>query len=43
MRDAPLHDTAWHQGRNPHRRRIGVLGWSLLGLLLLALLTLWPR
>ncbi|MFG2297169.1 hypothetical protein [Streptomyces sp. NPDC048603] len=43
MEDVPHHDTEWRQGRNPHRRRIGVLGWALLGLLLFALLTLWPR
>jgi hypothetical protein len=33
---------AWCQGRNPQRQKIGVLGWALLALLLIALLTLAP-
>ncbi|MEU1594500.1 hypothetical protein ABZ468_16925 [Streptomyces sp. NPDC005708] len=33
---------AWRQGRNPQRQKIGVLGWALLALLLIALLTLAP-
>jgi hypothetical protein len=33
----------WRQGRNPQRRRIGVLGWALLVLLVVALFTLGPR
>ncbi|MGA4843759.1 hypothetical protein [Streptomyces sp. G45] len=34
---------AWPQGRDPRRRKVGALGWSLLVLLLVALFTLWPR
>ncbi|MER5883987.1 hypothetical protein ABT160_09175 [Streptomyces sp. NPDC001941] len=33
---------SWPQGRNPHRRRIGPLGWALLVLLVVALFTLAP-
>ncbi|MEU1075903.1 MULTISPECIES: hypothetical protein [unclassified Streptomyces] len=42
--DRDPHDVdAWPQGRNPHRRSVGVLGWSLLLLLLLALFLFGPR
>ncbi|MEU9984193.1 hypothetical protein [Streptomyces sp. NPDC050856] len=43
MADTPHGDGAWPQGRNPQRRGIGVLGWALLVLLVVALLTLGPR
>jgi hypothetical protein len=43
MGDAPHEDPPWPQGRNPHRRKIGVLGWALLVLLGVALFTLAPR
>ncbi|MEV8480345.1 WhiB family transcriptional regulator, partial [Streptomyces sp. NPDC051173] len=31
--DAPHEAGAWHQGRDPRRRRIGIVGWTLLVLL----------
>ncbi|MFE9558202.1 hypothetical protein ACFYMW_30785 [Streptomyces sp. NPDC006692] len=43
MGDNPHEASAWHQGRNPRRRKIGILGWALLVLLMAALFTLWPR
>jgi hypothetical protein len=43
MGDAPHEVNAWRQGRNPQRRKIGVLGWALLVLLIVALFTLGPR
>jgi hypothetical protein len=43
MGDAPHEVNAWRQGRNPQRRKIGVLGWALLVLLVVALFTLAPR
>ncbi|WP_438297578.1 hypothetical protein [Streptomyces sp. HUAS TT7] len=42
MGDAPREVNEWPQGRNPRRRGIGVLGWALLILLMVALFTLWP-
>ncbi|MEU4350212.1 hypothetical protein [Streptomyces sp. NPDC023838] len=42
--DRDAHDVGgWPQGRNPHRRKIGVLGWSLLILLMLVLFIVGPR
>ncbi|MFV0126476.1 hypothetical protein ACLGI4_01940 [Streptomyces sp. HMX112] len=43
MGGTPHGDGAWPQGRDPQRRRIGVLGWALLVLLVVAPLTLGPR
>ncbi|MFI0714466.1 hypothetical protein ACH4SK_28290 [Streptomyces inhibens] len=42
MEGTPHEVGEWHQGRNPQRRKIGVLGWALLILLMVALFTLWP-
>ncbi|MFH8561755.1 hypothetical protein [Streptomyces sp. NPDC017988] len=42
MRDEAHGLGAGHQGRDPRRGGIGVLGWALLALLVVALLTLWP-
>ncbi|WP_256096869.1 hypothetical protein [Streptomyces agglomeratus] len=42
MGDTPHEAGEWPQGRNPQRRKTGVLGWALLVLLMVALLTLWP-
>ncbi|MGW0535335.1 hypothetical protein [Streptomyces sp. NPDC003032] len=42
MRDDPQGLGAGCQGRDPDRGRVGVLGWALLVLLMVALLTLWP-
>ncbi|MET9515124.1 hypothetical protein [Streptomyces sp. NPDC002994] len=42
MGDAPQEPGEWRQGRNPQRRKVGVLGWALLVLLVVALFTLWP-
>ncbi|MEV0490885.1 hypothetical protein [Streptomyces atratus] len=43
MGDAPHEVSAWRQGRNPQRRNVGVLGWALLVLLVVAVFTLGPR
>ncbi|MEW2487015.1 hypothetical protein [Streptomyces sp. NPDC048411] len=43
MGDARHEVNAWRQGRNPQRRKIGVLGWTLLLLLMVAVFTLGPR
>lgn len=43
MGDTPREVSAWHQGRNPQRRKVGVLGWALLVLLMVAVFTLGPR
>ncbi|MGW9025933.1 hypothetical protein ACWGQ5_17355 [Streptomyces sp. NPDC055722] len=43
MGDDSFEAGAWRQGRNPQRRKIGVLGWALLALLLIALFTLLPN
>ncbi|MFI9585835.1 hypothetical protein ACIHCQ_29200 [Streptomyces sp. NPDC052236] len=43
MGDAPHKVSEWHQGRDPQRRKIGVLGWALLVLLMVAVFTLGPR
>ncbi|MGI5136917.1 MULTISPECIES: hypothetical protein [unclassified Streptomyces] len=43
MGDASPEAGAWRQGRNPQRQKIGVLGWALLTLLLIALPTLAPN
>ncbi|MEV6671393.1 hypothetical protein [Streptomyces sp. NPDC051162] len=42
MGDTPHEAGAWHQGRDPRRRRIGIVGWTLLVLLAVALFTLGP-
>ncbi|WP_255305867.1 hypothetical protein [Streptomyces sp. Wb2n-11] len=41
--DTPHGAGTWRQGRNPRRRKIGVLGWALLVLLVVALFVLGPR
>ncbi|MGW0561367.1 hypothetical protein ACWDZ4_12205 [Streptomyces sp. NPDC003016] len=41
--DTPHRAGAWRQGRGPRRRRIGVLGWAVLVLLVVALFVLGPR
>ncbi|MFD9499281.1 hypothetical protein [Streptomyces sp. NPDC060035] len=43
MGDTPHETSTRHQGRNPQRRKIGVLGWALLTLFLVAMFTLGPR
>ncbi|MFE7753449.1 hypothetical protein [Streptomyces sp. NPDC057429] len=43
MAHGPHKIGTWHQGRDPRRRTIGVLGWALLLLLLVALVALGPR
>ncbi|MEV0222141.1 hypothetical protein [Streptomyces sp. NPDC050704] len=43
MGNDPHEVGAWLQGRNPHRRKIGLLGWTLLALFMLSLLVLGPR
>ncbi|MFG3283264.1 hypothetical protein [Streptomyces sp. NPDC048111] len=42
MEDSRHEADAWRQGRNPQRRKIGVLGWTLLILCAIALFALWP-
>nr|WP_280525062.1 hypothetical protein [Streptomyces inhibens] len=42
MGGTPHEVSEWRQGRNPQRRKIGVLGWALLIGLMVALFTLWP-
>ncbi|MER5771061.1 hypothetical protein [Streptomyces sp. NPDC001985] len=43
MENDPRGAGAWPQGRNPHRRKVGVLGWALLLMVLLVLFLLGPR
>ncbi|WP_268830070.1 hypothetical protein [Streptomyces roseoverticillatus] len=42
MGDIPYGAGEGRQGRDPRRRKIGVLGWAVMVLIVVALFTLWP-